>query len=302
MPADGEAAPPFRPGTEPARSDANASPAGVADDDRGGWHRNPPPASADPVRALWPWVFPTGSRPVPVVGPTEALRNRAGGPETAPPPDAVPRSLDPAPRSSWQLAQEVWQESGVTWERTTPGLADVAPAYLEPPDPETAVGDGVARTARSRTTTASRAPPTRLASEPAAGDAWLDGFEPAAADSWPADPGPEEAAPADTWFTGVGPADRRFADARPADVEPVGEPTAARAPARTSPTRASHPRGPSFRLVTTPGRPGARSGPAQPGASIRRAGSLGRHGPRAAGGCRWARRSRSTRRRRSPPT
>ncbi len=33
--------------------------------------------------------------------------------------------LDPAQRSSWQLAQEVWQESGVTWERTTPGLADV---------------------------------------------------------------------------------------------------------------------------------------------------------------------------------
>src|ERR1700728_2681384 len=63
-PADGEAAPRFRLGTEPARSDAQASPAGVADDDRGGWHRNPQPAPADPVRALWPWVFPAGSRPV----------------------------------------------------------------------------------------------------------------------------------------------------------------------------------------------------------------------------------------------
>src|SRR5580692_11550468 len=139
-PADGEAAPPFRPGTEPARSDAKASPAGAADDDRGGWHRNPQPAPADPVRALWPWVFPTGSRPVPVVGPTEELRDRAGGPETAPP-AAVPGSLDPAQRSGWQLAQEVWQESGVTWERSAPGLADVDPAYLEPPDPEPAAGD-----------------------------------------------------------------------------------------------------------------------------------------------------------------
>src|ERR1700733_8453342 len=88
-PADGEEAPPFRPGTEPARSDAKASPVGVADGDRGGWHPNPQPASADPVRALWPWVFPQGWRPVPVVGPTEALRDRAGGPKTAPPP-AVP--------------------------------------------------------------------------------------------------------------------------------------------------------------------------------------------------------------------
>src|ERR1700727_2858730 len=42
-PADGEAAPPFRRGPEPARSDANVSPAGVADDDRGGSHRNPQP-------------------------------------------------------------------------------------------------------------------------------------------------------------------------------------------------------------------------------------------------------------------
>ena len=140
-PADGEAAPPFRPGTEPARSDAKAGPAGAADDDRSGWHRNPRPASADSARALWPWVFPTGSRPVPVVGPTEALRDRAGGPPAAPPPRAVPAMLDPAQRSSWQLAQEVWQESGVTWERSIPGLADVDPAYLEPSDPEPAVGD-----------------------------------------------------------------------------------------------------------------------------------------------------------------
>ena len=36
--------------------------------------------------------------------------------------------LDPAQRSSWQLAQEVWQESGVTWERTAPELADSDPA------------------------------------------------------------------------------------------------------------------------------------------------------------------------------
>jgi hypothetical protein len=81
-----------------------------------------------PVRPLWPWAFPTGSRHVRVVGPTEALRGRAGGPGMAVPPGAVAGLLDPAQRSSWQLAQEVWQESGVTWERTTPENADVEPA------------------------------------------------------------------------------------------------------------------------------------------------------------------------------
>jgi hypothetical protein len=148
-------------------------------------------------------------------------------------PEAVPGSLGPAQPSSWQLAQEVWQESGVTWERTTPGLADVEPAYLEPSDPETATAGawladretedaepvGFQPTAAdTRWDYAEPAAPDREDAEPA--------FEAAAGDGWLADPEPQEAAPAGTWFTGVGPADPRFADARPADVEPVGEPAA----------------------------------------------------------------------------
>src|SRR5580692_10839377 len=50
LPTDGEAAPPFRPGMEPARSDAKAGSAGVADDG-GGWHRNPQPDGAYPAGA-----------------------------------------------------------------------------------------------------------------------------------------------------------------------------------------------------------------------------------------------------------
>jgi hypothetical protein len=178
-------------------------------------------------------VFPQGWRPVPVVGPTEPLRDRAGSPGTAVPPGAVPGAVDPAQPSSWQLAQEVWQESGVTWERTTPGLADVEPAYLEPSDPETATAgawladretedaepvDFQPTAADTRWDYAEPSAPDREDAEPA--------FEAAAGDGWLADPEPQEAAPAGTWFTGVGPADPRFADARPADVEPVGEPAA----------------------------------------------------------------------------
>ena len=254
--------------------------------------------------------------------------------------------LDPAQRSSWQVAREVWQESGVTWERTFPGQADVDPGYLEPPDPEPATasawladqdpgdaesigfqpaaadvwsdyaepaaldredaepagfapaaGDGWPggaeldddsepvvpdphgfdpATADAWQTSAEldddsdpsvpdpRGFATAAAdgwqtsaeldddSDPgvpdprgfgaAAGDTWLDGakpdsrgrpypkpagFESSANDSWLADPGPQDAAPADTWFTGVGPADPKSANARPADVEPVGEPSTA---------------------------------------------------------------------------
>jgi hypothetical protein len=128
LPTDGEAAPPFRSGMEPARSDEIARAPGADRDDRGGWRQNPQPTSAYPARALWPWTFPTGSRHVPVVGPTEALRGRAGSPGMAVPSGAVPGVLDPAQRSSWQLAQEVWQESGVAWEPAAPELADVEAA------------------------------------------------------------------------------------------------------------------------------------------------------------------------------
>jgi hypothetical protein len=123
---------------EPARSDEIPRAPGADGDDRAGWRQNPQPTSAYPARALWPWTFPTGSRPVPVVGPTETLRGRVSGPGLAVPSGAVQGVLDPAQRSSWQLAQEVWQESGVTWERTAPELADVEPAAGWLPDGEPA--------------------------------------------------------------------------------------------------------------------------------------------------------------------
>jgi hypothetical protein len=184
LPTDGEAAPPFRSGMEPARSDEIARASGADGDERGGWRQNPRPTSADPdpARALWPWTFPTGSRPVPVVGPTETLRGRVSGPGMAVPSAAVPGVLDPARRSSWQLAQEVWQESGVTWEeRTAPELADVEPAADWLPDGEPA---RVARLTYAP-------PPTDLADpEPA-------NFEPAYFKQFDPDPDPD---PATAWL------------------------------------------------------------------------------------------------------
>ena len=59
---------------------------------------------------------PREPRFVPVVGPTAALRGRAGGPGFVVPPGAVPGLYDPARRSGWQLAAGVWDESGVSWE------------------------------------------------------------------------------------------------------------------------------------------------------------------------------------------
>ena len=282
-------------------------------DDRGGWRRNPQPASADPVRALWPWVFPTGSRPVPVVGPTEALRGRAGGPGTAPPPGAVPGSLDPARRSSWQLAQEVWQESGVTWERTTPGLADVDPAYRWPSDPEPAVGARVAGAARSRTTDSepgrlrprwlrARGTATRgwTAQSPTTGSGSASSqtasSPPQATRGWMASsrPPPTRMAsspPPTGSRTPEPPTPGSPASARPISGSPTpgpqtSNPSASRAQPWARPDFADSgvaPARPEFPSATTPGRPGARSGPARPGASIRRTGSRGRHGLRAAG-------------------
>jgi hypothetical protein len=177
-------------------------------------------------------------------------------------PHAVPALPHPAQRSSWQLAQQVWQESGVAWEPTTPELADVEPAFSVPSDPEPAsvsawladpepedaepVGFQPAA-ADAWSGYAERRAPDREGGEPArferaTADAWPSaaapddqgpqdlspegGFAPAAADAWSADHWAASAAPADTWFTGVGPADTRLADAGPADVGPVGEPAA----------------------------------------------------------------------------
>src|ERR1700727_2498545 len=71
--AAGGAAPRCRCGMEPPRSDKFARGPGANGDDRGGRRQHPQPTSAYPALALWPWTFPTGSRPVPIVGPTEAL-------------------------------------------------------------------------------------------------------------------------------------------------------------------------------------------------------------------------------------
>jgi hypothetical protein len=231
LPTDGEAAPPFRSGMEPARSDETARP-------------------------LWPWTFPAGSRPVPVVGPTESLRGRAADTAMAVPPGAVSTGatspgavaaglLDPAQPSSWQLAQEVWQESGVTWERTAPELADAEPAADWFPDDDPAAFEQMT----DESPNASPPGPAHASfrpfdPEPASVSAWRtdpnpedpgsppyepaangwSGYsdpqdpgsaasEPPAADAGFADPDPEDAGPSETWFTGVGPADTRLADA-----------------------------------------------------------------------------------------
>src|SRR5579859_4916643 len=64
---------------------------------------------------------PDATRPEPVVGPTEALRGRAGGPGLAVPPGARYGLYDPEDRSVWQLSHGVWQDSAAGWE--DPGAA-----------------------------------------------------------------------------------------------------------------------------------------------------------------------------------
>ena len=64
----------------------------------------------------WPSLARHRPRHIPVVGPTEALRGRAGGPGVRVPPGAVPGLLDQERQSGWQLAQRVWEDSGADWE------------------------------------------------------------------------------------------------------------------------------------------------------------------------------------------
>ena len=192
---------------EPARSDDTADALGAdedaanEDDQRGDWPPDGPrPGLLQPVSPLGPWSFQNRSRRIPVVGPTEALHGRAGGPGMAVPPGAVAGLLDPQQRSGWQLAQQVWQDSGVTWE-----LGEAEPSGAEFPSP------GVADL--EPTTTA-----------PA--DAWLDNADndgndgnDGTGDSEPVDtePGGDEPARAEsagTWFDGAGPADPRLAARR----------------------------------------------------------------------------------------
>ena len=55
--------------------------------------------------------------PVPSLGP--AVRGRPGGPGLNVPPGAAPSLPGGERRSGWQLAQRVWQDSGVDWETAT---------------------------------------------------------------------------------------------------------------------------------------------------------------------------------------
>ena len=129
------------------------------------------------------------------------------------PPGAVAGVLDPAQRSSWQLAQEVWQESGVTWERTTPELANDEPAAGWFPNGEP---DNVERL--------TYAPPNT--SFPDSEPAYFGPSDPEPASAWRADPEPGAAEsagfePADTW-SGYAEVDDRDPEApEPAGFEPA---------------------------------------------------------------------------------
>jgi hypothetical protein len=135
QPTGGEAAPPFRHGMEPARSDETAEPPGYARAayaQEGSWYTDPQPTAVHQLPSIWPWASRTKLPQVPVVGPTEALRGRAGGPGLTAPQGAVPGLLDPERRSGWQLAQQVWQESGISWEPVGPAPAGPAPVGYGP--------------------------------------------------------------------------------------------------------------------------------------------------------------------------
>ena len=135
QPTGGEAAPPFRHGMEPARSDGTAEPPGyarAAHAQEGSWYTDPQPTAVHQLPSIWPWASRTEMPQVPVVGPTEALRGRAGGPGLAAPQGAVPGLLDPGRRSGWQLAQQVWQESGISWEPVGPAPAETHPVGYGP--------------------------------------------------------------------------------------------------------------------------------------------------------------------------
>jgi hypothetical protein len=229
LPADGEAAPPFRHGMEPARSDDLAEASGTNDDDDkgvpdGAWYQDPQPTSVHQVRAVGPWSFQAGSRRhVPVVGPTEALRGRAGGPGMAVPQGAVPGLLDPEQRSGWQLAQQVWQESGVSWEcaGTEPAgpesaraeFAAAAPADIAP------AGMGSARTWFEDAEPAAPEPADVAPAGMESAGPWFDDAEPA--DTEPADIPPPRIEPVGTWFDGPGPADARLAARRSVGERPT---------------------------------------------------------------------------------
>ncbi|MGH3170461.1 MAG: hypothetical protein ACRDN0_31845 [Trebonia sp.] len=147
LPASGEAAPPGGPQAEPARPDipdhqydsapdyqydsAGAYEDSAPDDDDAAYTYPAPDddgtAYEYPVRYDDDTAYgdprpygdpaPYGDGAPPAVGPTAALRGRAGGPGF----DLAPGTSHEPPRagyqSGWQRAQGVWQGSGVAWER-----------------------------------------------------------------------------------------------------------------------------------------------------------------------------------------
>ena len=113
-PSAGEAAPPVR-HRGPARSDGNS---GVPE-------------------ARWLSLTRLGPRHIPVVGPTEALPGRPGGPGKAAPRGAASGSPDHLRRSGWQLAHQVWQDAGVEWEgAAAPYRPDPYELHRYEPDPD----------------------------------------------------------------------------------------------------------------------------------------------------------------------
>ncbi|HEY7260244.1 MAG TPA: hypothetical protein VH589_02025 [Trebonia sp.] len=122
--ASGEAAPPVRSGTEPARADA-AQPAehSAAEDQQqvaGSWSDDGWCPDPQPTRVYQAVTSQSGRQEpqadaaphVPVVGPTAALHGHAGGPGFTVRPGAVYGD----DQSGWQRAQGIWQESGISWE------------------------------------------------------------------------------------------------------------------------------------------------------------------------------------------
>ena len=127
------------------------------------------------------------------------------------PPGAVPGLLDPQQRSGWQLALQVWQDSGVTWE-----LGEAEPSGPELPAPGLAETAAAGRRPRDKD-------PDRIwfddadPIEPEFADPALAGRAPAAAEStrtWL-----DDAALADSESAGRQPATTSPFDARPGSAD-----------------------------------------------------------------------------------
>jgi hypothetical protein len=117
LPAPEEAAPSGMPGTEPARPDTpDSAPA---------THEH---ADLDERPTVTPWQPP-------VVGPTESLRGRAGGPGFVVPAGLVPGIHDPENRSGWLLAHDLWQDSGIDWDGQDARDGEVPPSWAETASP-----------------------------------------------------------------------------------------------------------------------------------------------------------------------